>query len=106
MAVVTGSEGLGGEGGGGLEVLLKKKKKKKKQPQRSVGSRPISSGGLQVHAGRREGGHLSSEAERSVREPRAHGEEEAATALGVFVQPSRSFHQKKEPHLLLREWKA
>lgn len=30
-----------------------------------------------------------------MREPRAHSEEEAATALGVFVQPSRSFHQKK-----------
>lgn len=102
MAVVTGSEGLGG---GGLEVLLKRGKKKTSHSGVSVHGRAAVKVCRFMQGGGR-GGHLSSEAERSVREPRTHSEEEAATALGVFVQPSRSFHQKKEPHLLLREWKA
>lgn len=84
---------------GGLEVVLKerRRRKKKKQPHRSVRSRPSSREGSQVHAGRREGAHLRSEAERSVQELRTHRKEEAATALGVFVQLSRSFHPKKSP---------
>lgn len=78
---------------------------REKQPQRSVASRPSSSEGLQVHAemvGRRggEGGFKFRSGTRWVQELRTHSEEEeeeVATALGVFVQRSRSFHQKESP---------
>lgn len=77
------------------------KKEGKKKTSHSgvcVGSRPSSSEGLQVHAERWWwGGDLSSEAVRCVQELRTQSEEEVATALGVFVQRSRTFHQKESP---------
>lgn len=55
LAVVTGRDCLWGWVLVGRKFCWRKKKKKK-QPQRSVGSRPSSSEGLQVHAERWGGG--------------------------------------------------